>query len=305
MKQIIDPGRVRRTVNFLDHIVFSHVKDCSGDPLELQLSLMVQNGNAEMRLASGRDDEASFGLQPVLLWINGAGWRGCDRNIMACELEYFAERGFAVCCIDYRSSAQGHWPDQLVDCKTAVRFLRAHAAQYGLDPGRIAAFGRSAGGHLASWMALNKGGFDSDEWSGYSSEVSCAVDFFGPADLTALNLLELERMKDPSHRWHRLEDTHGGALLGGDPATMLERSPAASPVNFIHPGMAPLMILHGDRDPLVPLSVSEAFYEKLCAAGLEEQTEFYVVKNGGHGTRELFQDSMKALLVRFFRKYLK
>ena len=304
MKSMIDPGKERRTINFLDNICFSHVQDLEGNPLDLYLSLMVQNGNSEMRLASGRDDEVSTGLQPLIVWINGAGWRKCDKNLMSSEFEYFAEHGYAVACIQYRHSGEGSFPAQLIDVKTAVRFLRAHAAQYGIDPDRIATMGRSAGGHLSAWMAMNTDGFDSDEWAGESSKVQAAVDFFGPVDVKQCNLIEIENFKNPNHRWHKIEETHGGALVGGDPATMVERSDAASPIFQINGKTAPIIILHGDQDPLVPLSMSEDFYKRLVNAGLEAQTELYVVKNGGHGTRELFQTEVKQIILSFLNRYL-
>jgi len=119
------------------------------------------------------------------------------------------------------------------------------------------------------------------------------VDFFGPVDVKTCNLIEIEKFKDPNHRWHKIEETHGGALLGGDPATMVERSDAASPIFHISDKTAPIMILHGDQDPLVPVSMSEDFYDRLVKAGLENQSELYIVKNGGHGTRELFQMECK------------
>ena len=304
MRAIIDPGKERRTINFIDNICFSHVTDTEGNPLDLHLSLMVQNGNSEMRLASGRDDEVSTGLQPLIVWINGAGWRKCDKNLMAAELQFFAENGFAVACIEYRHSGLGHFPDQLIDVKTAVRFLRAHADKYGIDPERIATMGRSAGGHLSSWMAMNTDGFDSEEWAGYPSTVKAAVDFFGPVDVKTCNLIEIEKFKDPNHRWHKIEETHGGALLGGDPATMVDRSDAASPIFHISEKTSPLIILHGDQDPLVPVSMSEDFYDRLVKAGLEKQSELYIVKNGGHGTRELFQMECKEKILAFLKKYV-
>ena len=107
MKHFLDPGKERRTINFIDNIVYSHVTDPEGNPLDLTMSLLLQNGNSEMRLATGRDDEVSTGLQPVILWINGAGWRKVDKNMMLGELVFFAEAGYAVACIDYRSSSEG------------------------------------------------------------------------------------------------------------------------------------------------------------------------------------------------------
>ena len=306
MRHLIDPGKERRTINFADDIVYSHVRDLEGKPLDLAMSLMLQNGNSEMRLAVGVDDEVSTGLQPLILWINGAGWRGPDKNIMIAELEYFAEAGYAVACIYYRGSDKGKWPAQLIDCKTAVRFIRAHAAEYGIDPNRIAAFGRSAGGHLASWMAMNTDGFDTDEWSEESSHVQCAVSFFGASDIEKLAGRTLKAIReDPNFRWKTPAESHEGALMGGDPDTIQERGRAASPMYYINEKTAPLALFHGDLDPLVPVEISEDFYEKLVQAGLEGQSELYIVKNGGHGTRELFQNETKQLALEFFDRYLR
>lgn len=309
MRTVIDPGKERRSINFVDNIPFSQVTDRAGRPLTLYMSLMLQNGNSEMRLAAGRDDEVSTGRQPVIVWINGSGWRGADKNLMAAEMEFLAEAGYAVACIDYRSSAKGVWPAQLIDCKTAVRFLRAHADQYGLDPEHVAAIGRSAGGHLSAWMAMNTDGYDTDEWAGYSSHVQGAVDMFGPVEIPMLTKGNLEAIKDPKFRWHHIGDTHEGALLDlNDEMTreeMFARGKAASPIYSINPGMAPITILHGDQDPLVTIEVSELFYRMLCEAGLEGQSDFYVLKNGGHGTREFFQASTKKIIVDAFDRYLR
>jgi dipeptidyl aminopeptidase/acylaminoacyl peptidase len=154
-------------------------------------------------------------------------------------------------------------------------------------------------------MAMNTDGFDSEEWAGESSGVQAAVDFFGPVDVKTCNLIEIENFKNPNHRWHRIEETHGGALLGGDPATMVERSDSASPIFHISEKTAPIIILHGDQDPLVPVSMSEDFYDRLEKAGLADQSELYIVKNGGHGTRELFQTECKQLILDFLDRYLK
>ena len=152
---------------------------------------------------------------------------------------------------------------------------------------------------------MNTDGFDSDEWPGVSSNVQCAVDYFGPVDIKRLNLIEIENFKNPNHRWHKIEETHGGALVGGDPATMVDRSDAASPIFHISEKTAPIIILHGDQDPLVPVEVSIDFYDMLEKAGLADQSELYVIKNGGHGTRECFQISVKEKILAFLNKYLK
>ena len=305
MRYTIDPGKERRSINFVDNVCYSHVTDLKGEPLDLYLSLMLQNGNSEMRLASGLDDEVSTGKQPLIVWINGSGWRGCDKNLMTVEMQFLAEAGYAVAFPYYRSTAEGSFPAQLVDCKTAVRFLRANADKFGIDPDRVGVIGRSAGGHLAAWMAMNLDGYDTEEWSGFSSKVSAAEDMFGPVDIKKLNLIEIENMKNPNHRWHKIEETHGGALVGGDPATIIERSDAASPIFSANPGMCPMIILHGDEDPLVPLWISEEFYDRLVNEGYGDRVDLYVLKHGGHGTREFFQPSTKKIITEFFDKHLK
>ena len=306
MRTVIDPGRQRRSINFIEHIVYSHAVDLDGRPIDLDLSLMVQNGNSEMRMAAGQDDEAPMARQPLLIWYNGAGWHDVDKNMMAAEMQFLAEAGYAVAFIHYRGSELAKWPAQLIDCKTAVRFLRAHAEKYNLDTDRIGVIGRSAGGHLAAWMAMNTEGFDTDEWADQSSHVDAAVDMFGPTILPEA-FAQDQHMIDtiPNYRWKNIAEGHGGKLLGGDMATMVERSRAASPDSFINDGMCPIMILHGDLDPLVPLSISEHFYQKIAAAGLEDRAEFYVVKNGGHGSREFFQPSVRRLIVDFFDRHIR
>lgn len=307
MKKTINPGTAKKTITFIDNVVYSKVADLAGNSLELKMSLMLQNGNSEMRLAAGADDpKEDHSPKPTLVWIPGGGWRGADKNLMVGEMSEFANAGFVVASIYYRSSAQGHFPDQIIDVKTAIRFLRAHAKKYEVNPDRIGVFGRSAGGHLSALAAMNLDGYDSSEWSGYSSNVQAACDMFGPTDLVANMEIEEKRFPDPKFRWHKLEDTHGGAFVGGDPATMKERAKAASPVNFVNAGMCPILMMHGDNDPIVPKEISsDILYARIVDAGLEDRAEYYVLEHAGHGSREFFQDSTKKLMLDFFTKILK
>ena len=308
MKKVINPGFAKKTINLMDNIVYSHQKDLNGNPMELKMSIMLQNGNSEMRLAAGEDDpKADHSPKPALLWIPGGGWRGADKNLMLGEMSEFARAGYVVASMYYRSSAEGHWPDQLIDVKTAIRFLRANAEKYEIDPDRIGVFGRSAGGHLAAFAAMNtEDGCEGSEWKEYSDKVQACCNMFGPTDIVANMEVEEKKFSDSSFRWHSVEETHGGALLGGDPATMKDRAKAASPVNFVNPDMCPMQILHGNSDPIVPIEASsDILYRKICEAGLEDRADYYVIEHAGHGTREFFQDSVKELMIDFFDKHLK
>jgi dipeptidyl aminopeptidase/acylaminoacyl peptidase len=154
---------------------------------------------------------------------------------------------------------------------------------------------------------MNTDVYEGEEWSEYSSRVQACCDMFGPVDLLSLMEAEEERMKvDPGFRWKTIEETHGGALLGGDIKTIKERAKAASPVHMVTDAMCPVLILHGDNDPIVPCSLSsDIFYEKIKEAGLESKADYYIIKNAGHGSREFFQPEMKDLMIQFFNEHLK
>ena len=214
----IDPGKARKGVNFIDHIVYSKVTDLEGNDLELDLSIMSQSGNSEMRAAAARfeDPEEDVKAKPAIVWVSGGGFRGVDKNQMLAETHFLAEAGYVIASVYYRSSAEGHFPDQIIDVKAAIRFLRAHAEDFQIDPNRIGIMGRSAGGYLAAMMALNLDGYDSDEWAGYSSHVQAAYDMFGPTDLVKLMEFDKEQIdNNPDYRWKREIDTHAGAFIGG------------------------------------------------------------------------------------------
>jgi len=307
MKLDLDPGRKRKSINFIDNIVYSRKPDLNGNVMELKMSVMLQNGNSEMKLAAGVDDELEENrLMPALLWVPGGGYRGADKNLMTAEMAFLADAGYVVASMYYRSSAEGHFPDQIIDVKTAVRFLRAHAQEYGINPEHIGIFGRSAGGHLSALAAMNSKEYESEEWGEYSSDVQACCDMFGPVNLVSLMEYDEDQIKNnPDYRWKTVEETHAGTLMGGDISTMKERARQASPSYVISQQMCPVLILHGDSDPLVPCEISTEFYELLVEAGYENQTQYYVIKNGGHGSREFFQEKTRQVMRDFFDRYLK
>lgn len=307
MKTVIRPGRERKSINFIDNIVYSRQKDLDGNEMELKMSIMLQNGNSEMRLAAGRDDEGDDKApKPAILWVPGGGYRGCDKNLMVAEMAFLADAGYVVASMYYRSSAEAHMPSQIMDVKTAIRFLRAHADEYEIDPNHIGIIGRSAGGHLSALAAMNSDLYVGEEWGGYSSRVQACCDMFGPVDFPRLIAIdEQEIATNPNYRWKRMEDTHEGALMGGDSATLMERSIPYCPPYILTKEMSPILILHGDVDKLVPCSISEEFYNRIVEAGMEDRADFYVLEGAGHGTKEFFQQETKDIIREFFDRYLK
>lgn len=297
MKHVIEPGARRRQITVVDDLVFGHAVGLDGNPLELKMTLLYAAGNSEMRLVLGRDDEAGGFRQPVIVWINGNGWRAVPcRTYQAAESVYLAEAGYAVAVVDYRDSGKGHFPAQVEDVKTAIRFLRANADSYHLDPDRVGTIGRSAGGHLSSFCALNDDQYRSSEWSSFSDHVQAAVDFYGPVDLWSMHMANVYHGDDPTR-------TREGLMIGGDAAYIAKMAKAASPIGFISRKMCPVAIFHGDLDPLVPVSQSEHFYEALQKKGIP--SELYIVRGAGHGTHEFVQDATRKAVLAFFDTYLR
>ncbi|MDQ3705434.1 MAG: alpha/beta hydrolase [Chloroflexota bacterium] len=216
------------------------------------------------------------GPAPVVVYIHGGSWVGGDKFEVGLAGNELAKKGYAVASINYRLGPKHKWPAQIQDAKCAVRYLRASARQYNLDPNRIAAWGSSAGGHLAAMLGLTdaSAGFDnSGQHLDQSSRVQAVVDMFGPTDLNAY---------DPDKFLKGIGQAVFGVTRDEPGARELLRR--ASPVTYAaNAAGVPFLILHGDKDSLVPLSQSQALYDRLIAGG--SQAELVVVKNGEHGFR--------------------
>ena len=141
----------------------------------------LAGGSPRQRLDLYLPDHAHAPM-PAVLWIHGGAWECGDKN--PCPVRDFAERGYVIASIGYRLSDKAAFPSQLQDCKSAVRWLRAYAAEYGIDPTRIGVWGESAGGHLAALLGTTgfTRDFDEGDHLDQSSEVQCVVNWFGPVD---------------------------------------------------------------------------------------------------------------------------
>lgn len=307
----LNPGKERQSITFMDNITYAKVSSpLKGCELELKLSIMAKYGNSEMRAATGmtlagaRNEPTN--KKPLIIWVPGGGFRGVpgsDKNLMVPEMQFLAEAGYIVASIYYRSSAEAHFPAQIIDVKSAIRFLRSNAAKFSIDPDRIGITGRSAGGHLAACACMNLKGYDEGDNLEYSSDVQCAVDYFGPKDLFESFAAERERIKNPNHRWKTLEESHEGALIGGTDETKPELTREASPVYWVNEKSSPMLIIHGDSDPLVSYNCSITMHNNMNAAGKE--CDLILLEGAGHGTDEFWQDSTKKIVCEYFDKHLK
>ncbi len=234
---------------------------------------------------------------PLVVWIHGGGWQnGSKERTQAMPL---LTRGYAVASINYRLSSHAIFPAQIEDCKAAIRWLRAHAKEHGYDGNRIGVWGSSAGGHLVAMLGVTGDvkEFERGENLSTSSRVQAVVDFFGPTELHMMDAQStaVSRMK------HNAPDSPEAKLLGGPLQENKDKARRASPLMHVSRDDAPILIVHGDADPLVPVAQSEMFHAALKKAGVD--ASLYIVKDGGHGN---FRDpEVEKRVVAFFDRVLK
>lgn len=236
------------------------------------------------------------GPLPVIAYIHGGGWAiGSKVAARSQMLPLVASGRYAAVSIGYRLTWQDTWPAQIHDVKAAIRWIRANAADYGLDPARICAFGPSAGGHLVAMLGTTNGERALEGELGkhldQSSDVQCVVDFFGPADLRGRD--GVDQRGNPSMETQ---------LLGGTPASKPELAAQASPVVHVDSGDVPFLIVHGTRDPLVPYSQSVALDEALREAGVS--VIFQTIDGGSHGSFGAAMPELNARLEAFLQQQL-
>ena len=211
------------------------------------------------------------GPRPGVILIHGGGWQGGDKGFYTPLGQALAAQGFVAFSINYRLTPAARYPAQADDAQNAVRWMRAHAATYRLDPARIGALGDSAGGHLAVILGTR----DLDADATHSGHVQCVVDFYGPTDLTVM--APAGPLNDTQK--YALQVMHDllGATREENPAAYR----AASPLFDVSPRSAPTLIIHGMDDTLVPPDQSERLADALHAAGVE--TFLTLIYKQGHG----------------------
>jgi acetyl esterase/lipase len=213
---------------------------------------------------------------PLIIWIHGGAWLGGSKDNPSPALR-FTRDGYAVAQVGYRLSPEAKFPAQIHDCKAAVRWLRAKAAKYELEPNRFAAWGASAGGHLVALLGAS-GGMPELEGNvndlKTSSRVQVVVDWFGPTDFLQIGNAE-------SDLKHDAPDSPESKLIGGPLLENKDKAAKASPITYVSKDAPPFLIMHGDRDRTVPFNQSELLYAALMKAGVE--VTFVPVKGAGHG----------------------
>jgi acetyl esterase/lipase len=235
---------------------------------------------------------------PLLIWVHGGGWsRGARAPVSTFA---FVEDGYAMASIDHRLSPVAPFPAQLHDIKGAIRFLRAQAAAYGYDASRVAIIGVSAGAHLAALAAVTNGDASVEGTTGgnldQSSDLAAVVSYFGASNLTSI-------LRQSTPFGLGIREPGLQALFGGPPDEKTELAKLASPVFHVDASDPPLLLLHGDQDPQMPINQSHELQGAYRQAGLD--VHFEVVHGAVHGGDQFFDEERTALVNAFLDKHMR
>ncbi|HEX4588894.1 MAG TPA: alpha/beta hydrolase [Gemmataceae bacterium] len=240
------------------------------------------------------------GPKPLLIWVHGGAWRAGSKDGGNPALR-FLDKGYAVAAINYRLSQQALFPAQIEDCKAAVRWLRANAKKYNLDADHFGAWGASAGGHLVALLGTTGDAKDLDGDGGNrgtSSRVQAVCDWFGPTDFSK----EAEQALPDSAIDRTKPDCPEALLVGGPLAEHPDRVKRANPITYIGKNCPPFLIVHGDKDNVVPVGQSRLLQDALKVAGVE--STLLVIPGAGHGSGIGTPDQMRQIEA-FFDRQLK
>ena len=249
-------------------------------------------GGAKLQLNLARPKGAK-GPLPAVLCIHGGGFRAGSREGYNKLCLTLAQRGFVAATISYRLAPAHQFPAAVHDTKAAVRWLRANAAKYGIDPARIGVTGGSAGGHLAQFLGVTAEvkEFEGADNPGFSSAVTCVVNVYGPSDFTK--------------SYGKSVDAHVvlPMWLGGDVDTARAKHIQSSPLNWVTPNAAPTLIIHGTEDKYVAYEQAVWMRDRLDACGVP--AGLITLEGAGHGFKGADAEKAEAALIAYFELRLK
>ncbi len=264
-------------------------------PTEITFEEGIEYANPDdqhLQLNVAQPKEDAGAARPAVLCIHGGGFRAGKRDSWNGLCKKLAEQGYVAVTVTYRLTPKYPFPAAVEDVKTAVRWMRANAAKYHIDPDRIASLGDSAGGHLAQFLGVSGEvhRFDGPELPNFSSRVQCVINYYGPEDFTqsygkSVDAAEVLPM-----------------FLGGDVTHARPAHILASPLYWVTPDAAPTLLLHGTEDKYVNYEQATWMYERLKATGID--VELLTLTGAGHGFHGPDAEKAEKAAIEFLDKHL-
>lgn len=238
---------------------------------------------------------------PLIVYVQGAAWGEQDVFYNLPQIGELAKRGYVVASVKHRASSVAGFPAFLQDVKSAIRFLRANADMYFINPEEVAIWGDSSGGHASLMVGVtgDMEEFKTEDNHDLSDSVKAVVDFFGPTDLTQIN----NAPRNPEFV-NAAENIPEDILFGGSVAEHPEIAQVGNPIQYVseEKNLPPFLIVHGDRDAMVPFNQSVLMVEKLQKC--KKEVEFYKVCGADHGIF-FWSNELLDLVEEFIGRHLK
>lgn len=272
----------------------------------LDISYGEESRNQRFDLYLPQEGDGPF---PLVIHIHGGGFSmGDKRDDHMNAYLGLLHHGFAVASVEYRFSSEAVFPGAVLDCRQAVRYIRAHAGKYKVDPYRFGVVGGSAGGNLAAMLAMNvpNGAFPGEKGAeSYLQDpyVSVAVDMFGPISFKEMD--DQARLNGISNVDHdepfSPESLYLGIPLPDAPQALCDQ---ADPTSYASRHMCPLLVQHGTADTMVPYEQSESFVRQLEKKGLASFVTFLAIPGAEHEDKAFFTDTNMTLVRNFLLKHI-
>ncbi|MDV7757537.1 alpha/beta hydrolase fold domain-containing protein [Liquorilactobacillus mali] len=267
--------------------------------VELNVPYAVKNGiTLHLHIITPASVKGSA-RYPLIMWVQGSAFHKQKLGEHMSHMVEVAKHGFIVAMVEYRWAPESPFPAQIKDLKTATRFMLRHASQYHVDADHYLAWGDSSGGHTvsAAVVTANIPEFNDEDVAETPLNYKCCIDFYGPTDISQMN-------KVPSTQDHIMPHSLEGEFFGikhiYEVPELVQKS---NPITYISgESLPPFLIMHGNKDRLVPFRQSVLFYEALKAH--HKDVVFYKVDQSDHGTDAFFTPEALKSTFDFIEKTL-
>jgi acetyl esterase/lipase len=291
----LDVELKRPSIKLISNVVYEQVPMRGYENVAMKMDVLKPDKNGKI---------------PAIVFITGGGFINANKDSSIQQRMDLADAGYVVASINYRVAPTAIFPQPLEDVKAAIRYLKAHADKFNINPDKIGVIGESAGGYLSAMTGTTNGTrqFDKGEYLEQNSDIQAAVDIYGLSDLTRVGSdfsKEVQELHKSAGATEALW-VNGSPVFGGKDGGILadpERAKAANPLTYISDKTPPFLLMHGDKDTLVSPSQTEILHHALVARGIESTR--YIVKGAQHGGIYWVQPEVMQVVIDFFNKHLK